>query len=283
MRLFFPITALLMLLVACNPPLTASSSPPEPTATASAHAVLTPTPLPTPTAVPAPTQAPAGAWQPLFPGAEVLTTSDGLTAIRHSPTAVRYDHRFDPDPAQGRGVGGWLMTDDRALAAINCGFYLQDGDVYQHIGLLMTNGEGPANLRRRWGGVLIVRDGAAFVTRNPQRLLAPATLGLQGWPMLAMEGSVIGGLDDGDTDRRTAVGVDVQGRVVWVANPQGQTLAAFAQRLLQPDLGMVDAVNLDGGSSTGLRWRWTPASPPSGPESLPIPCAILLGPGPEKP
>ncbi len=274
---FFICLALLFLAAACTPPQGATPAEPA-TAPPSTALPASPTPAPAPTAVPAPTQAPAGVWQPLFAGAEVLTTSDGLTAVRHLPTTVSYDHRFEPDPDQGRGVGGWLADHERALAAINCGFYLQDGNAYQHIGLLMTNGAGPANLRRRWGGVLIVRDGDAFVARSPQRLLAPATLGLQGWPMLVEAGGVIPGLDGGDNDRRTAVGVDGQGRVVWVVDARGETLAGFARRLLQGDLGLVDAVNLDGGSSTGLRWRWTPASPANGLESLPVPCAILLGP-----
>lgn len=280
MRLLLPLTVLL-LLAACSSLLTPTpvdpATVPPPTTSPGAD-TPSPAPSPAPTAVPAPTLAPAGVWQPLFPGAEIMTTVDGLTAVRHLPTAVDYDHLFEPDPSQGKGVGGWLASDAQALAAINCGFYLQDGDAYQHIGLLMTNGEGPTRLRSRWGGVLIVRDGDAFVVRNPQRLLAPATLGLQGWPMLVESGDVIPALDGDDSDRRTAVGVDGQGRVVWVVDAHGATLAGFARRLSQSDLGLIDAVNLDGGSSTGLRWRWTPVSPLNGPESLPIPCAILLGP-----
>lgn len=278
MRFFLTLVASI-LLAACTPPPTATPTTTEQPLTATPAADAPPSaPSRAPTAVPAPTLAPAGVWQPLFPGAEVLTTADGLTAVRHLPTAVRYGHRFDPDPGRSRGVGGWLSADEQALAAINCGFYLQNEADYRHIGLLMTNGDGPTKLRSRWGGVVIVRDGAAFVVRNPQRLLAPADLGLQGWPMLVESGGVITDLDAQASDRRTAVGVDGQGRVVWVVDVRGRTLADFARRLLQPDLALVDAVNLDGGSSTGLRWRWTPVSPLSGPESLPIPCAILLAP-----
>jgi hypothetical protein len=276
MRLLLSLAALL-LVAACIP---SPAIAPTPTVAPLPLTVLPPTETPAlaPTAIPAPTLAPAGVWQPLFAGAEVLSTTDGLIAIRHLAAGVRYSHRFEPAPGKSRGVGGWLAADGQALAAINCGFYLQEDAGYRHIGLLMSNGEGPTRLRSRWGGVLIVRDGAAFVVRNPQRLLAPATLGLQGWPMLVEAGVVIPGLNDEDNDRRTAAGVDGQGRVVWVAAARGSTLAGFARRLLQPDLGLVDAVNLDGGSSTGLRWRWTPVSSPDGPESLPVPCAILLAP-----
>ncbi len=33
---------------------------------------------------------------------------------------------------------------------MNCGFYQENGDVYQHMGLLMVNGESWAELRSNW-------------------------------------------------------------------------------------------------------------------------------------
>lgn len=260
---------LLVLLAACTPP---AAAPPLSALADDLPALLA---APKPTS----TSGQTGAWRPLAPGVEALATADGLTALRHSSIAVRYAHHFEPDPARARSVGGWLRADASALAAVNCGFYWENGGRYQHLGLLMTGGQETTKLRRRWGGVLIVREGEAFVAPNPQRLLAPATLGLQGWPMLAAGGRVLPGLDASDTDRRTAVGMDGQGRVVWVVDPAGRTLADFAQRLLASDLGLIEAVNLDGGASTGLRWRAAPGAALNGPESLPVPCVILLGPG----
>lgn len=211
-------------------------------------------------------------------GVEVLRTGDGLSALRHAPKAVQYSAMFQPDPNQGQTVGEWLSEDPQAIAAVNCGFYRDDRGAYHHIGLLMTEGKTLAKLRSGWGGVLIVRNGAAAAVRKPRRLIAPATLGLQGWPMLVEDRTRIPQLNDGDLARRTAVGVDNQGRVVWVVAPLGLTLADFAQRLLEQDLGLVEAVNLDGGASTGLRWHAQPNARMSGPDSLPIPCAVLLSP-----
>ncbi len=211
-------------------------------------------------------------------GVEVLRTGDGLSALRHSPQAVQYSARFLSDPNQSLSVGEWLSADPQAIAAVNCGFYRDDRGAYRHIGLLMTEGEALSKLRSGWGGVLIVRNGEAAVVRRPKRLIGPASLGLQGWPMLVENRTRIPQLNDGDLARRTAAGVDKQGRVVWVVAPLGLTLADFAQRLLEQDLGLIDAVNLDGGASTGLRWRAQPNARMSGPDSLPIPCAVLLSP-----
>ncbi|MCO6453030.1 MAG: phosphodiester glycosidase family protein [Caldilineales bacterium] len=263
---------ILLLLAACTPP--ASDEPPA-TATR---------PRPSPTRTPRPTPIPTrpaqsdDEWQSAFPGAEILQTEDGILAIRHAPTAVDYDHRFEPGLLDGEFISGWLEQKGRATAAVNCGFFQESEGAYRHIGLLMTNGEQSARLRSNWGGVLIVRNGEAFVVRRPQRLLAPADLGIQGWPMLLEGGSALPRLNDVDPARRTAVGVDGAGRVVWLATAQQITLADFAEQLQHPKLGLIDAINLDGGSSTGLKWRANPNVSQSGIESLPVPCAILLSP-----
>jgi len=217
-------------------------------------------------------------WVPLFAGAEVLETTDGFSAVRHYPTTVAYDNGFEQDPEQGKQVSEWLDQDEHALVAVNCGFYWEkDGD-FQHMGLLMVNGEGWSELRANWGGVLIVRDGQAFIAPRPERLLAPATLGLQGWPMLVQNQAVVAQLDDEDLARRTAVGIDAQGRLIWVVATDAITLADFARRLLETDWGLVMAVNLDGGVSSGLRWRAGAEATQVGPNSLPVPCAIRFGP-----
>lgn len=263
---------LFLVLAACTSPVLdppPNSPPPIPPSP-------TPTPAPRPTATPLP--APSDLWQPAFPGAEVLQTADGLLALRHVATQVGYDNRFEPGFLDGDFISGWLQRASQATAAINCGFFREADGAYRHIGLLMTNGQQVTPLRTNWGGVLIVRDGEAFAVRQPQRLLAPATLGIQGWPMLIESGQVIPRLNNTDPARRTAVGVDDRGRVVWLATAQPITLADFAAQLQQPLLGLTDAINLDGGSSTGLRWRPAPDAAQRGIESLPIPCAIVLSP-----
>ncbi len=267
---------LLIFLTGCtaSPP-TVLPAPTETTVSTEAT-VSTESPIPTP--LPSPTTSTQDTWQPLFSGAEYLETTDGFTAVRHLPTSVGYSSSFEPAPEQGKQVSAWLEEDAQGLAAVNCGFYQESGTTYQHMGLLMVDGESWAELRSNWGGVLIVRNGQAFIAPRPERLLAPATLGLQGWPMLVQNQTIVSRLNDEDLGRRTAVGIDAQGRLVWVVASNGITLAAFAQRLLEPDLGLAIAVNLDGGVSSGLRWRASVGGAQDGPDSLPIPCAIRLGP-----
>jgi hypothetical protein len=235
-------------------------------------------PLPAAAATIAPATPVSHFWQLLFPGAEVTRTDDGLAVLRHAPNLVRYDVLFEGNPDDARFLSQWLDETPQAMAGVNCGFYWEHEDEYLHMGLLELDGQRLAPVRAHWGAALIVRDGKAGIVRKPKKTIPPMIFGIQGWPTLLWRGSVVAELDETDVARRTAVGVDASGRVLWVVDPQGSTLRAFAQRLRQPDIGLVDAVNLDGGASTGLRWREEPGGPQSGVDSMPIPCVVTLSP-----
>ncbi|HID34169.1 MAG TPA: phosphodiester glycosidase family protein [Anaerolineae bacterium] len=296
----FVLAALGLLLAACGVPdlsslaaPTPSSSPVHPLATFTpapagvqiaatwsvVPAALDPTARATPVVTPAATPLPTF-WTPIFPGAETLRTDDGLVILRHAAGLVRYGVHFEHDPNAARTVSQWLEADEEALAAVNCGFYWEKGDAYLHMGLLEVNGERLAPVRPKWGAALVVRDHRAAIVRQPKKRIPPMTLGVQGWPTLLWEGAIASGMteiDDGSIARRTAVGVDAEGRVLWVVNGFGSTLTAFAQRLQEEDIGLIAAVNLDGGASTGLRWR-EEGSEQDGMDSLPIPCVITFAP-----
>ncbi|RUA16779.1 MAG: hypothetical protein DSY55_03430 [Clostridia bacterium] len=276
---------LLFLLSACVAPPVATPIPPStPTAISIPLATFTPTPAPpitTLTATPRPTATPTPIvqfWQPLFPGAEVAQTDDGLTMLRHAASLVRYNAWFENDPEKVQLVSDFLLQSDQARAAINCGFYWDNDGAFVHMGLLAVMDKQWAPVRANWGAAFIVREGNASLVRHPSKKQPPMTFGIQGWPTLLWQGRIIKDLDDVDVARRTAVGIDASGRVVWVVDPAGSTLQAFAKRLLQEDVGLVNAVNLDGGSSTGLMWRQMPDEEPQGVDSFPIPCAVMLAP-----
>ncbi len=237
---------------------------------------LSPHPDPTPTLLPA-------FWTLIFPGAEVLKTSDNLAILRHAPGLVRYGVHFEGDPDAARTVSQWLDGDTDARAAVNCGFYWEKEGAYLHMGLLEVDGERLAQVRPKWGAALVIRDNRAEIVRQPKKRIPPMTLGVQGWPTLLWRGEIVpemAEMDDGTLARRTAVGVDGEGRVLWVVDGYGSTLTDFAQRLQEADIGLVDAVNLDGGASTGLRWRGGAGGEQDGLDSLPIPCVITFAPLP---
>ncbi len=292
LRLLAAALFLLTLAACAAPPAASPISPTERPAPPIALATFTPTPkgaaTDSPAAAATVTPVPAATptrlsnfWQLLFPGAEITQTADGLVAFRHAPNLVRYDVLFEGDPEKARQLSQWLDEAPDAMAGVNCGFYWEHEGAYRHLGLLEVNGQRLTPVRARWGAALIVREGEATIVRQPKKQIPAMTLGVQGWPTLLWRGEVVaelGEIDKGEAARRTAVGVDASGRMLWVVDPTGSALQAFAERLQREDIGLVDAVNLDGGASTGLRWREKPGGPQSGVESLPIPCAITFSP-----
>ncbi len=249
---------------------------PAPTEPATRRPIPSPAPSPTPTRL-------SNFWEMLFPGADITRTDDGLIALRHAPNLVQYGVLFEGNPEKARQLSQWLDEAPRAQAGVNCGFYWDNDGEFVHMGLLEVDGRRLAPVRPDWGSALVVRDGRAQVVRTPSKRIPPMTFGVQGWPTLLWRRELVAELaaiDSGDMARRTAVGVDDTGRVLWIVDNLGSTLPSFAYRLQQADLGLVDVVNLDGGASTGLRWRAAPGEPQTGVDSLPIPCAITLSPMP---
>ncbi len=219
-------------------------------------------------------------WQPLFAGAEVRThvAERAMTALRLMPNAIAFDVAYTSNPDEVRTVDGWLDRSN-ALAAVNCGFYFTDEQQQNHaIGLLAGPQGTLSPLRPQWGGVLFVNDEKGWVQTAPPALKGPVRLGVQGWPMLVRNGAVVPRLDADNPDARTVVAQDDQGRILFLVDTGGASLDSLAQFLVASDLGIVQAVNLDGGSSTGLRYRPEPGADASGYDSFWIPCALLMNP-----
>jgi uncharacterized protein YigE (DUF2233 family) len=77
---------------------------------------------------------------------------------------------------------------------------------------------------------------------------------LQSFPMLVFPGGAPAAIeDDGRRARRSVVALDRAGRVLLLASPtSGFSLRELADWLSRSDLDVDSALNLDGGSSTGL-------------------------------
>lgn len=117
------------------------------------------------------------------------------------------------------------------------------------------------------GGPELVRDGALHVTTARDGMVQPADPGAQyGWTH--------------QRNPRTIAGVDAQGRLLMVTvdgrqeDSWGMSVAEAAD--LARQLGMVDAVNLDGGGSTAMVVGGELVNAPSGAEERPVGDALVF-------
>ncbi|MCG8350103.1 MAG: phosphodiester glycosidase family protein [Chloroflexales bacterium] len=180
------------------------------------------------------------------------TGTAALTVVRIDPQQVRFHVGYDPE--QPRTLSLW-QSETGALAAINGGFFdannrstalvisawVASGESYQGRGGMFAVGA---------AGVVSLRY-LAEQPYDPNEALVEA---VQSWPMLISPG---GGLaytsEGGEQARRSVIARDRAGQVLLIACPTSTfTLRGMADWLLASDLEIDAALNLDGGSSTGL-------------------------------
>jgi uncharacterized protein YigE (DUF2233 family) len=257
---------------------------PEPTPTATA----VPPPSPTPTWPPSPTPLPPDSgWLLARAGVEYRSLRvdigqviERLTIVRVDRSVVRFAVRYDP--LTPRPVSAWAEHLGQPIMVINAGYFAPENET---LGLLISDGQ-------RWGspygdfaGMFAVGpDGAVSLRWLRERPYDPAEAlqyALQSFPVLVKPGGVMGfpaDADDGSPSRRSVVAQDRQGRVLFMVAPNGYfSLHSLATFLAASDLELDTAMNLDGGTSTGL---WLGLQPEAlAIESLvPVPSVIVVDP-----
>lgn len=175
-----------------------------------------------------------------------------LVIVRLDPARVALRVAYAPD--QPRGLRSWF-DERQPLAAINGGFFTEE---YRTTALLISDGAPSGASYEGFGGMLAVGADRSISIRplrdQPYDSGEPLAQALQSFPMLVFPGGVPADLEDnGQPARRSALAIDRQGRLLLLASPSsGFTLRGLAEWLAQSDLEIDRALNLDGGSSTGL-------------------------------
>jgi uncharacterized protein YigE (DUF2233 family) len=239
-------------------------------------ATITPEPTRTPTALPVPEVFPTfvpevagetpvaalqydGMWREIKPGLEAMLLRASVGRRNELVVMVRVDPalhavRVHYDYNQPRLVRKWF-DDTLVDVAINAGFFL---DTKQTAGLLIVNGAVFGRSYTGFGGMFAMRGTQAsirWLRTQPYEPDASITYAVQSLPMLVQNGRVVQGInDDGERNRRSFVAVDRNGRVLLgVGQTASWTLTDLANFLARtPALEIDDALNLDGGASSGM-------------------------------
>ena len=226
-------------------------------------------------------------WELLRPGLErrVIRLVDEaerplerLYVVRLQPELYRVTIAYRPGEAQS--MAAW-QEETRALLLVNGGFFTAE---MVATGRIVVDGVGSGVSYKGFGGMLVVAADSADSVESvsvrsleerpydPNELLA---YGVQSFPLLVKPGGEIGyPEEDGQQARRTVVGMDGDGRLLFILAPNGTfTLHELSRYLLASDLALEIALNLDGGTSTGLRLA-EPAE--EIPAFVPLPAVIAI-------
>lgn len=217
--------------------------------------LLPATPLPTPTLPPL-----DSGWQTLEPGLEQRTLNvvdeqrlwqESVTVLRLDPAYFRFDVHYRPgEPLQ---LEAWQM-ETGALLVVNGGFYTEG---YFATGLVISGTSPLGNSYAGFGGMFAVTAAGPEVrslAARPYDPAEPLQAALQSFPLLVRPGGELGfPEEDGQQARRTVVAQDRAGRILFlVANRGTFTLHGLSRYLVESDLELDVALNLDGGPSSGL-------------------------------
>lgn len=255
----YTLLTLALLLAACTTSPTATR-PPElglsaPPATA--------TPLPTPVLTPTPL--PDTGWEALRPDLErrVIRLFDDqgqqveyLYLLRLEPAGYRfnvaYQRQAPPSLAEWQAETG-------ALIVVNGGYFREEAGELIPTGLLISGGQATGRRYGDFAGMLAITEGGPelrWLAQTPYDPAEPLQAGLQSFPLLVKPGGELGfpqQHEDGQQARRTVIAQDRQGRLLFLVAYQGLfTLHRLSRYLVESDLDLDVALNLDGGTSSGL-------------------------------
>jgi Predicted periplasmic protein (DUF2233). len=225
-------------------------------------ATLRPTVFQTPPQPTASNQPSDSGWQDAGHGAEIRRMRiaiDGspilanISIVRFDPSQVRFSVGYDP--AQPRSLLEWAQ-ERSAFAVINGGFFTAE---YQSTALVVSDGLHYGDSYVGQGGMFAVTNEGELILRSladyPYSEDEPLSEALQSWPMLVKNGGLATYSDEEDTerDRRSVLARDRQGRILFfVCSTNSFSLPSLSAWLAASDLDIDTALNLDGGSSSGM-------------------------------
>jgi uncharacterized protein YigE (DUF2233 family) len=151
------------------------------------------------------------------------------------------------------------QKETKALMVVNGGYYSIENERYFPDGLTIVNGQASGRSFRGFGGMLAIKEDRAevrWLVQKPYSSYEPLQAALQSFPVLVRPGGELGFGAERENHvgaRRTVIGQDKEGRILFIITPQGYfTLHELSVYLTESDLNLDIAVNLDGGGSTGI-------------------------------
>lgn len=255
-RLCTCLFVLLLLSFACN----LETQQPLPTLAPTPTLFIEPAATQPPPEPTQPASIPDTGWQQLRPGLErrvINLTTDGdsppesLYLLRIDPALFSFDVAYRP--GQPQSLEQW-QAETGALLVVNGGYYTEENIA---TGAIVVNGQSSGTGYQDYGGMLAITAEGPTLRWLPQQPYSPAEgllAGLQSFPMLVLPGGQLGYPDeDGDHARRTIIAQDTNGRMLFIIAMSGTfTLHRMSRFLVESDLNIDRALNLDGGASTGL-------------------------------
>ncbi len=204
-----------------------------------------------------PTQLSPAGWELIEPGLErrsFLPDANGLkeiSVLRIDPNLFTF--RVHYRPGEPLNIGEWSRELPEAEVIVNANLFDPQNQI---VGLLISDGVVYGWSYTDRGGMFYIQDDVPRIRSNiahPYIPGEPIQQAVQAYPMLVIDGQqAFTNTNNDRITRRTAIGIDYEGRVLIMVTPLAGLglveLSAFLANTPELDLSM--AFNLDGGGST---------------------------------
>lgn len=227
------------------------------TPTSAATATIQPPPSPTPLL-------PDTGWEELQIGLqrriinlldEQGTHLEQLYLLRINPQYFTFNIAYDPE---AKTLEDW-QHETNALIVLNGGFFRFENSSFIPNGLTIIDGLPIGIGYGPFGGMFVVtKDGPElrWLSQTPYDPNEMIYAALQSFPVLVKPGGILGFPEEHEDNlqaRRTVLGQTKTGEFLFLVASIGYfTLHQLSSYLIQSDLNLDIALNLDGGPSTGL-------------------------------
>jgi uncharacterized protein YigE (DUF2233 family) len=199
-------------------------------------------------------------WYGGTPGVEVRyedwkspgNNEDTVTIVRFDLRRITLSVAYQP--TKPLSMSEWMQK-EHATAIINGGYFDNQNNA---TALVVSNGQSFGSSYNGFGGMLSVDSQGHIALRSLRQhpydpnndQLRQAT---QSSPMLVLNGKATQFNANAASSRRSVIAIDKQGRLLLIVSPsQAFSLGELEDLLVNSDLSINTALNLDGGASTGL-------------------------------
>jgi uncharacterized protein YigE (DUF2233 family) len=169
-----------------------------------------------------------------------------------------------------------LTEKSGGIFGINASFFDPKG---APLGLLVVNGRQVQRVHKGGNlltGIFLIQDSYPKIIHRNDFDLSNITQALQAGPRLIVNGAPLKVSSSTILSRRSGIAITQTGEVIYYATTlrfPGANFEQLQNMLLLPELGITDALNLDGGSSSQLYLKTNKSTPEiliSGGESIPV-------------
>ena len=177
---------------------------------------------------------------------------------------------------EGRILSGWLELGD--VLVVNGAYFAED---FTPSGYLKVDHErvGEFVFNQNESALLVVSKNTKSIRDTELEPMKPGEdfeYALQSFPLLIKDGKANVSTDSGQEARRTAIGVGGRYVYIFVVPSPHLSLYEFADEIASMGISCEDVLNLDGGSSTGLKMRYK-GFRKNIPSFVPIPNVLVFG------